>query len=1080
MSIIQTCNKANTEFGGDSALDHTKVEPQRVSRYYEFLEKYFDPKAVTSTAEGAAWDLMTKTHKRQSLLAELGAVAPQQLRRIDAWLANTFDVNDILGLRTGAGDLRQNLLAVQATAQNQLNVLARIAENQRLRKTIRKAEDLASKHGVKGRRAFSNLFREAVEVGQIPHRIKATTIGDKVSSVFSPYSLEHKFAARRFNDFINKLDGLGFAEPEIRELLTSATEYSVIQRSIKTEATRLGVDVGELAEGTGYFTRIVTPEARQYLQRLRNTDPTFEQMLSAYDKGDTASVRSAFEKLRTTTVPLPKQAFDATSIAFWNSGARGGFKSVEDLRDGLTNLALSDTTGYLKWLKDNVEPRIIDELTNDGILQQIPMTSSEVADWWGELYRLPNGVKFNLFESDPAKVLQEYANDLGRAAGQHQMFKYVQQQGYEQGWSLPNGLYQKYKRQGFPEGLSESDFVNIQSANLWDRLNIDTKNLPLSNNWVYRPAAEVFGGLIKMQASPAQLSNFANGLQKMLKLNSTSILLGGHFKYVFKVFAGNGAAAFAGTGYNPMAITAMFARNEQVARALGKRTGFGVFDNTQKIFSTKNGKTYTAKELIEGIYALRNSDGVPLTSVSEVDVFSAGPKAFMESLGNPAQTARRVFEYATWSADPDKVTKGFGRSVVDGAQYLFGVSYKESVEKLFAPLAYAANLSDLGTRMAIIELMSDQFDTLEDALRHTDQYIPRPDSSGSFTRTASKFYAPFMRYMMWSMGSSLRHMYKHPNKYSAINKAVSFFNNQQSQGCETPVPGVEPWMRDQYSIVLGCSADGDPYVLYTNNYDAITDGVTRVAGGITNLFRLAGQPDPSDENQRGDIIDRGGVVGDIGDGLVSQSYWSGLVDAWTGDDSFTGRPLQEVELRGGVTIPPRVASIMETVLPLSRFATDALEVERMSANEFGVRGPREPQPYPELRALGLNVRRHDVARNLQYSISAMRRDREAIDRAIKDLKRDRNEAARLGQDFSGIDADIKRLAEAQFVIRVDELRVRQYAQSRGVPMPEAIRQVNEAYELMGEAATAHLPQPQEEAVQAAYEEYTKRLLNNGE
>ena len=1078
MSIIQACDKANTEFGGGE-LDHTRVEPQRVSRYYEFLTRYFDPKAVTSTAEGTAWNLMTKTHKRQSLLAELGAVAPQQLRKLDSWLANTFDMNDIFGIKTGAGTLRQNMLAVQATAQNQLNVLARIAENQRLRKTIKKAESLTRSKGIKGRRAFSDLFREAVEVGQIPHRVKATTVGDRVSNVFSPYALEHKFAARRFNDFTAKLKNLGFTDPDIKELLTSAAEYTVIQRSVKTEAARLGTDAGELADGTGYFTRIITPEARQYLSRLRNTDPTFEQMLSAYDKGDTATVRSAFEKLRTTQVPLPKQAFDAAALAFWNSGARGGFKSVADLRDGLTNLALSDTTGYLKWLKDNVQSNVIDDLVNDGIMQQIPMTSSEVADWWSELYRLPNGVKFDLFESDPAKVLQEYANDLGRAAGQHQLFKYVQQQGYEQGWAMPNGLFQKYRRQGFPAGLSESDFVNIQSANLWNRLNIDTKNLPLSDNWVYRPAVEVFAGLIKLQSSPAQLSNFASGLKKLLKLNSTSILLGGHFKYVFKVFVGNGAAAFAGTGYNPMAITAMFARNEQVARALGKRTGFGVFDNTQKIFSTKNGKTYTAKELVEGIYALRNSDGVPLTSVSEVDVFSAGPRAFMESLGNPAQTARRVFEYATWSADPDKVHKSFGRSVVDAAQYLFGVSYKESVEKLFSPLAYAANLSDLGTRMAIIELMSNQFDTLEDALRHTDQYIPRPDSSGSFTRAVGQFYGPFMRYTMWSMGSSLRHMYRHPNRYSAINKAVSFFNQQQTMGrCDTPTVGVEPWMRDQYAIVLGCSDSGDPHVLYTNNYDAITDGVTRVAGAITNLFRLAGQSDISDEGQRGDVVDRGGVVGDIGDALVSQSYWAGLVDAWTGDDSFTGRPLQEVKLRGGVTIPPRVASLMETVLPLSRFATDALEVEGLTTDEFGVRRPQEPQPYPELRALGLNVRQHNVARNLQYSISAMKRDREAIDRAIKDLKRERNEASRLGRDFRDLDTEIQRLAQAEFVIKVDELRVRQYAQSRGVPMPEALRDVNRAYEVMGQAATNHLPQPEEAALEAAYETYTNRLNTN--
>lgn len=1091
MPVFNECLKANTDF--DSTIDHSRVEPKSRSKYYDFVEKYFDTSRLTDNMMSESYRRMTATHRRQSLLGELAAVAPEQLRRLDAWLANNFDMNHFVR-ETGAGNLRYNLLANKTTAENVLNVLARTAENQKLRKVLKNAKRVAGRHGFKSNKAFSELFRELIEVGQIPLRTKSTKIGDNVSSVFSPYSLEHKFNAKRFNDFQGRLKASGFSDAEIKEMLTLSAEYSNTVKAIRDGAKSFRVETGpDLTGGTGYFTRILTPEAQAYFRKLKRQG--FEDVPDLdILTGNRVKMKSFFSKMRSTQIPVPKVASDIAAAAIWNASKRGDatsllktaeFPNVQALDDHMSNLLLNDPIAYVRFLNEKVDPQVIDNLVNEGIMQQIPMTSSEVADYWAEVYKLPNGVKYNLFETDPAKVIQEYANDLGRSAGKNEMFNHVINEGIREGWSIPAETFKSWQRKGFPDGVSESDFTNLSSTQLWQRANIDTTNLPLRDVWVNKAAAEVFVGLIKMQSSPVQMSNLMGGLSRLFQLRSTSILLGQHFKYVFRVMVGNGASAFAATGYHPMSVVAMTSRNTQVASAIGRRNGFAnVFDNVDVV--TKIGdKEYTAKTLVEGIYALRNTDGIPLTALNDTATFTSFDGAFNNVIRNPVETARRVFEYATWSADPSKVTRGlsFG-TIKDGLEYLFGVSYEQAIDKLFAPLAFAANMSDIGTRMAIIELMpKGRFKSLEEALRYTDQYIPRPDSGGAFTRSVSKWFGPFSRYMMYSMGSSVRHAYRYPNRYMAINKGASFFNDarQMEGGCQTPQAGVEPWMRSQYGIVVGCTNGSvpelnNPIVLYSNNYDPIVDGMSRVGGAINVMSRMLGTSDPSNPEERDDLSGRSDPLRDAASGILSGSHWGPLFEAISGTDLFTGRDLTETELVGNVRIPGRTMALLEGVMPLLRDPIRMARTDELQTDVYGNRTyGKRPQPLPQLAALGLSIREHDVARNLQFSITDAEFDRKALSTAIKDLMVERNELARVGRSFEHIDNEVRRLAQAEFILAVDEARIRHYATQRGVPTRQAIQEVNEAYEALGAAATHTLPNPQVGAYNEAYDKYKSRL-----
>lgn len=1091
MPVITTCGNANTELVDGSVLDHRKAEPKRGSAHYDFLEKYFDTSRLTSQVEAQSVRAMNQTMKRQSLLAELTAVMPDQLDRLSAWLANSLDISYFIG-ETGAANLRRNLLASKTTAENVLNVLGRAAENQKLNKALKSARRIARRHGFKTDSAFSQLFREVIEVGQIPLRTKATATGDVLSNVFSPHTVEHAFLGKLFNEFTEKLKKSGFTDVEVKELLTLGAEYSNVQKVIRESARKFGVDVGDLQGGTGYFSRIMTPQARQYFLKLRQSDLPDIDVLT----GDRAQLSSSFAKLRSTTIPLPKEAWDVTVTSILNydrSLVEAGLSKLDgydarSLSDHLSNLLMNDPGKYVKFLQDNVNPKVIDALVNEGVLQQTAMTSSIVADYWAELYRLPNGVKMDLFEVDPNRVMQEYANDLGRAAGAHEMFTHISNQGVEQGWAIPNDLFQEYKRTGeFPDGLSASDFVNLKNTELWKRANVDTKHLPLGNNWLYRPAAEVFVGLIKMQSSPAQLSNFMGGVSRFFQLQSTSILLAQNTKYLFRVLAGNGASALGATGYNPMALVATMSRNLQVTMAMGRAKSIDkVFDDVQKI-AAFGGKEYTAKELFEGIYALRNTDGIPLTALQDQASFTSGAsllRYYRDIFASPMDVAKRTFEYATWSADPDKVRRAFSFGTAkDALEYLFGQSYRQAIEKLFAPLAYAANISDLGTRMAILELLpKNRFNSLEEALRYTDQYIPRPDSAGQYTRVASRYFAPFTRYMMFSMGSSMRHAYRYPNRYMAINKAVSFFNDDRTMtgGCQTAQAGVEPWMRDQYGIVLGCrsgeAGQNDPVVLYSNNFDPLIDGTTRVTGTIETFGRMLGITDASryPEDFTGREPD---ALADFTSDVVGTSYYAGLVETLTNTSLLTGGELQQREI-AGVRVSGRVFAMTQAVFPFLREIVDrtGLEapVQRTDALGRTVYESRAARPMPELTHLGLNVRQHQTARQLQSSVAAIKSDREAVGRAIGDLHKERNELARIGKPFDHIDQQIRKLAEAEYIMFVDEARIRQYAAQRGVPLREALRAVNEAYELMGEAATHQLPNPQVEAYTEAYEKYQQR------
>lgn len=834
-------------------------------------EKYRVAKALAGATadadEAKALDRSLRVLEAEDLrisnTADMIALKPSQTDALGSLFANALGWKRVNPLNTTnnyslAGEVRQSLLDERQVISNMLDDAGAIAMVTRTRHFKDRVQQLVKYRGI-DKKLMPQIMVDSMEIGQIP----------KVNNAFKNSAGVEAFQQYRYNKWLDEMQGYGFSQGEITELRNAAAEISSSFDEMRIVAKSVGYDIPTL-ENLGYFPRIGT---RDFDLRLRSeiaAKEGGEDLAKQLRQGNRLS--SAWDKMRRTHhyVPQVHGEFVADLLDIPESQILDLFKDPEKWRN---------------FLHTNVSAKDLDTLVDSGVFKRIPMTGREVFDYMVKHYELPHKYLNEMFLTDPQAAIESYANGLKQAVSNHAMAKMVVKDGLNSGWVIG-------AKQLDTLGNDSKNFVALGSLNL-ERWFEPAEIKTMGKVYVHKIVANQWRGVLELASSPAQMGSAARIWHYISTNLSKSALLSSNVLYVGRIFLGN-LVQGVGAGLDLGKVLPAFADIMRV-----EQFGYEALDNTKKVFKV-DGEMLTKREFFRK-YRLRRGDTIapqtPGTKKAGLHFNALNPK-------EAGKAAHLMWNYIQSAPD-------FAGKMAKAGEYSASLS-QSMLDEAFAPFAYGGNLLDQVFKWATIQSVVETpgrvkwgkvfhagsaptFNTMQDVVRHVDDYYFQYSDIGTVTKTVGQFIRPFASWAMLNPPAQLRNMLRHPEKYLAYHKLLQVWNENETEG-QLPEGGLSEYdINGNYPIVLDYDKIGkEGFVLFPDSYDPITSAFTYFRESGEMVARQFGINIGTSKEQLDYAQGKNMGMAKVIQKTFEESYFKKPIEAIVGVDFETMRPIEEM------------------------------------------------------------------------------------------------------------------------------------------------------------------------------------------
>lgn len=946
-------------------LRDTKTSPDKGNHPVTRDEEWVHVVLGSGVGARSSLDELSAKHKWLRHMGEAAVVNPSKLDNLHSWMsAKLAQTHARLGLDprnlSEPGKIRANLQDAKRIGNSLVSSVVRYKEINQLKKIMKEVRGLTKSKGLNNE-AANKLFRDVIEVGQMPE--KTLVYGSEAA---------RKFNERRYGQFLKEMTQKGFTGDEIDRLVSLGVDYSDVQTMVQKAAKDLGVDIGDL-EGIGYFTRVFSDDLKFLMDNHRvlgkDMDVVQEELRAGYTLFSTQ-----FNKVRTTNHYIPEVSAQVAEFLSKDTGENVTASMLDDM-------LLNDPLAFRQFLHEKVSAKTLDDLVESGLMQKLPMTSSELTEYMVKQYNLPIKHLNELFVSDPLQAVEVYSKSLAEAAGQSAMFSYMNRFGIEQGWAVANSVMQSASGDSI-RGVSKKDFVQIEDGFL-RAAGIDPMTIRNKTLWLHKNAAEQLKALLFLSASPAMMDNFSQFIVRSGQFLRKTVLGQQAWKYTARVILGNNIAGLAGVKLDPRFMARLIPSFSDVIRV--NKYGTDHLDNV-KPFITIGGVDYTKKAAMEKLLQFRAVEAAPLTPGDPIGRSPIGEnwQDHMKNLigaANP-QTVARAIHFAQAMRDPSaNLGKQLAGGLMDVLKYE-GKAFDKSIEQWLAPFTTFANVSDIATRWNMMQSLGDRtwamaqsqdFKSWQEAMQYLDEYVATPDDSGTFTKVWGSFVRPFSLYAMFNPPAQLRHAIRYPLQYTSYHKLLALVDKAGTNSCggATGVEGgYASYQLDGYPLTIGCDTKGQPIIFDPKNYDPIADAFVFGRESVEGLVRLGGGFIGTSSEKREQLTTD--AMQQMFEQFVGESYYRGIYEILANRDTFTGRSLdskypgEEVSFLG-VSMNKKTRHFLEQI-PLLDFTNTANPGKVFGQAEmYDARGNKIREAVP---ALITGARRTDKDRrtdDLQFS-----------------------------------------------------------------------------------------------------------------
>jgi len=1044
-------------------------------------------------------------------IAESISLNPQQVPRMqDLLVRHLGQLNRRLGLNpstvfTTAGEVRYSLFQAKQVMEGLLNTAGRLVALEQVESFERVWRGHVRRLNL-GRRRGERLMADVLDLANLPevHSIVGRYTTETLGLQGNSRSLFDMFQRRRYQGLLNRLQGAGFTKPEIDELFTIAAEIPRAFDRVRLVARAAGVDVSRI-ENINYFSRQMT---RDFQLRLQDTDVT--ELIQQVENGVT-DFSTLHNRSRNTVHLIPEDMAILSRI-------------TGRTPDEITRMVLSSPREWASYLHTNLTTDQLDLLVDSGVLQKVPMSSTEVFDFFVSQYDMPYRYLSEMIRIDPQRALADYTSSLQRSAGNSAMLqRMISGDAIQNGWAVTGRQVREDAR-----------FVNFRplstSMDNWARqakipnamqalgLNGDAYR-QLSDIWVHPVVADQFEGLLAISTDPVNMAHVGRIIYSAQRFVNKNIL--SNIRYVANT-ALQGVRETFGAGGNLITyIPSLWT----IQRTM--MNGIEWADNVRGVYRLPDGNEYTFRQLLEYFFLTSGHGVAPGTNMIRIDSSIARMRVaegLMNAPENLGLAFHRMMSYAAASGDPlnGRHIPLYERPGRAARQLAEGINWFNEAQ--FGIYAYTANIFDVTAKFNTFMTMVDnskrgfswnsvgavlttmqyrQFNSLDEITRQINEYNYNESNLGQLTSFANAYIKPFAGWAMVNPFMQIRHMLRNPHQFMAMQRLYSWFATPMLLDEDYNQDTVPDWVRGSGPIYLGRDSENHPIVMMPGGWDGGNDFLSWAVEGSNDVAReffgrRVGTAEELREFDRSRaesfeswLLENTGSLNVI---------WRTAAETITGRD-WTGRsfiPEDETDIQPtffGMRLPPRIINVARK-FPL----LDTLD--RMNIGGISGQAPvydqqgrliREERPTwtgaPQrritsrsidalgdngliiaMRLAGLNVRTIDYDHNAQTTLQDVEYTIQVLDRSINDAvvtyhSRDLSIEAR-----QELEENIANRMLLWYQYRLDHARVLQWMRENDVLPVDALRELNTL-----RIRVRDLPMPAQETMDDISEDYIRRL-----
>lgn len=878
-----------------------------------------------------------------STIGQLIHLNPRHSGGIQGLLANQFGVlsrnlglNPSLGYST-PGEVRYSLIRAKAAAEGMLNAAGRmvaVARVDEFNNTWRSA----ARELKLSRRDSERLFLDTLELGRLPE-VMGNLLHYQTREL-GRNSLSEVFQRQRYQRYLSRMERAGFTSDQVTDLVNRSVVVHDSFNSTAAIARSMGVDIGEV-ENIDYFARQVTRDFK-----LRYEDINRENLLDSLDQG-VGDFSTLHNRSRATNYLVPEDIAIVSEI-LGIPGSR--------IRD----MVLDDPRAWASYLHENLTADQLDLLVDSGVVQKIPMTSTEVMDYFVSQYDLPYDIPSQMFITDPVRVVENYTQSLQRAAGNSAMLRRMTDgSAVAAGWVVT--------RQQVRENPELASFVPMGSRmDIWaQQAGIRIATVPgtageaqaqrataeaidaalnvapgttarLGDAYVHPVVADSFQALITIATDPRMMGTVGQTVFYIQRFFGRQILA--NKRYVANTIMQGIQASFAAGSSLFTHVPAFMQMQRLVTKGLESFN-----DMPGRYIVRADGTTMTHRQLMEYFLITTGHSVAPGSNMVRVN--SAGSRAAMaeairQSPDNAGRAMHNMISYTMASGDPvnGRHIPMYRRPYRGGRMAAMGAD--ELLNANFAPYGFAANFIDLTFKWsamlsllenansrqfgadALGQVMSSgqfrRFDDVDDAIRHINEYFYNPYNLGRTTAFVNNYIRPFAAWAMANPFMQVRHMLRNPHTYVNFNRLRSFWSTPLTSDEDYGPDTVPDWISSTDPIYLARDENGDPIIMVPSSWDSGGDFLSWVNQGTTDTARVffgqrVGTPEQIREFDRSRTSSFESWLTENAGQL--HTFWRVGIETVTGRD-WTGRSFTQQDdldpnpLFLGIPFPPRVINIL--------------------------------------------------------------------------------------------------------------------------------------------------------------------------
>lgn len=801
-------------------------------------------------------------------LGELEQLKPGNTNKVNELMATLFNQKaDNLGVNpfkySREGNVWYQLQQMRRIASGMIEAKARWEGTFQVKQMMRDLDNIIGKRPM----PFGDkneLVQRLVEVGQIPEQRATFQVGPAGDA----------FNRARYQELVDTLKDNNFTDTQIQQMISKATSISQVMDEVRAYAKGFGVDTGKNVEGIGYWARLLTGDAKQFMYRAKETNSLYDQLVKP---ANPINALTQIVKDRETFHYIP----ESESLLAYSLGVH-----PDKLRE-----MLADGKQFVAFLHKETTPAELEKLVQTGLLSKVPMTTPEIFNYVRDQYKtMPFRNMSEMFKTNPFDVLDFYRHELEREAGRSAQVKNFFKEGIKSGWVAAPQDVSANRRE-------YKDFVKLAAKDIKDLIP-DFKGALGDDVYVHPTAWNMLKAQLDIARSPEKLNTLATTLSYFAKpvldtarfLNQSLLI---DPRYPMRILYSNliaSQAAGANMLRHPEGMFDLMKLNQ---------IGLSALDNTKAIYEITPGQLVTKQQLFKDVFVVnRSHDILPQTVTNltgRIKFNALNPQNLPRAIGYVASYAKR---YGAMEA------AGYAGSMLTHLQ-----------SEVYGPLAALAMYFENSTKWATLLSLTDKsaanrigqfvttiqaphFNHASDTLKYLDEYFHTWDDVGSVTKTTTEYIKPFAQFAMNNPMMQLRHAIRNPAAYMNYWRIRTMLNGGPANDPDMINGAVPQYINDGGPMTL-FKSDGKWVTFLTTGADPIFEGNAFLEKGAAGLAHTTlGWWEGASEEQRQELRDHY-----AGNTLMKQFFidlfkdtmplYQEAVSQLTGQDVRTGRPIEQ-------------------------------------------------------------------------------------------------------------------------------------------------------------------------------------------